>query len=50
VRYALIVSGVVVNIAIWNGVSDWEPADMLVIACPDEVTIGWTYDGEFSAP
>ena len=44
---ALITNGVVVNIAIWDGISLWTPScDSIVdITNNPDVQIGWTYDG-----
>jgi hypothetical protein len=50
---ALIINGVVVNIALWDGISLWQPqCDSIVdITNQPQVQIGWTYDGaNFNAP
>ena len=48
-RYALInADGLVVNAIVWDGQTDYTPADGLtVVAVPDDVGAGpgWTYDG-----
>ena len=47
--YAHIVDGKVVNVSLWDGESDWKPAEE-VVEIPDGVTAGidWDYvDGEF---
>lgn len=51
-RYALIRNGVVDNICEWDGdESTWgPPAGVSVIAAPDHVGVGWTYNGEAWAP
>jgi len=49
-RYAIVINGAVANVVIWDGVAQWTPDQGEAVACPDEVGIGWTYDGEFSAP
>jgi hypothetical protein len=46
---AHIVDGKVVNVSVWDGVSEWAPAEE-VVEIPDGTTagIGWDYvDGEF---
>jgi hypothetical protein len=50
---ALIINGTVVNIAMWDGVSQWAPVcdSMVDITAQPQVAIGWTYDGtNFSSP
>jgi len=51
-RMAIIKNGVVTNIAVWDGVSEWEPDGDAVVDVSDlRVGIGYTYDGEtFTAP
>jgi len=52
-RYAVISAGQVVNVALWDGVSDWSPGDeFTVIDCPDTVGIGWSWNNDdgFAAP
>jgi hypothetical protein len=47
--YAHIIDGVVVNVSLWDGESDWTPAEETV-EIPEGVSagIGWDYvDGEF---
>lgn len=45
--YAVVENGVVTNIVVWDGVSNWKPDQGDAIAIPDGVvvTIGDTYDG-----
>ena len=49
-RYAVIDSNnYVVNIALWDGVSEWSPGPGLILIQLQEeqlVDIGWTYDEE----
>ena len=48
-KYAHIVDGKVVNVSLWDGVTEWEPVEE-VVEIPEGVTagIGWDYiDGEF---
>jgi hypothetical protein len=50
-RYAVIKDGRVVNVVVWDGVSDWQPGDdVTVIDCPDDVGPGWTHSDEGFAP
>ena len=47
--YAHIVNGKVVNMSLWDGKSDWQPAEE-VVEIPEGVTAGidWDYvNGEF---
>jgi hypothetical protein len=47
--YAHIVDGKVVNVSVWDGETQWTPAEE-VVEIPEGVTagIGWDYiDGEF---
>lgn len=50
-RYAVIADGIVVNVALWDGVTEWTPGDNLLVVQSDTAQIGWSYvDGEFVAP
>lgn len=50
-NYAMVKDGVVVNIAVWDGESEWVPDGFQVIPLPEGVSIGWLFvDGEFIAP
>lgn len=53
-NYAIIENGTVVNIVIWDGVSEWTPGERqtaLKIKDSDTVAIGYTVaNGEFIAP
>jgi hypothetical protein len=50
-RYAIIEHGKVTNITLWDGVTPWTPAAGEAVACPENVGIGWTYDGQtWTAP
>lgn len=48
VRWAIIKDGVVVNVCLWNGdTARWQPPEGCgAMMCPDEVAIGWTFEGE----
>jgi hypothetical protein len=44
---AHIVDGVVINISVWDGESDWTPAEEVVEVPENEfVAIGWSYMNE----
>lgn len=44
-------TGVVENIIVWGGDSDWSPPDDYIAVQSDTAQIGWTYsDGKFSSP
>lgn len=44
-RYALIQDGKVINVVLWDGLTDWSPGDdVTAIDCADHVGIGWTWD------
>jgi hypothetical protein len=47
IKRALIENGVVVNTIIWDGVEAWSPpaGQVLVMAPPADVGVGWTFDG-----
>ncbi|WP_407226951.1 tail fiber assembly protein [Escherichia coli] len=50
-NYAVIENGVVTNIAVWDGESDWQQTNALVLPVSDNVRIGWYYEkGKFSPP
>ncbi|MFW5400556.1 hypothetical protein V2A85_12710 [Yersinia sp. 1252 StPb PI] len=50
-KYAVVLNGVVINIVVWDGESDWSPEVGETVECDDAVSIGWTYDGSlFSDP
>lgn len=50
-KYAVILDGIVINIADWDGEQEWSPNEGVAVPAPDNVEIGWAYvDGEFIAP
>lgn len=51
-RHAIIENGVVTNIVLWDGESDWTPQEgAIAVSCANVVAPGWTYDGQsFSLP
>ena len=45
--YAHIIDGVVVNVSLWDGESDWTPAEEIVeIPEGSSAGIGWDWDGK----
>lgn len=49
--YAVVKSGVVVNVIVWDGVAEWTPPDGCEMIESDEVGVGWAWDGNtFSRP
>ena len=46
-RYAMILNGKVDNICLWDGdTKKWQPPEAYIcIPAPDNIGIGWTYDG-----
>lgn len=51
--YAIVnsVTGLVENIIVWDGVSEWDAPDGFLAVLADETGIGWSYvDGVFVAP
>jgi hypothetical protein len=51
-RWAMISDGVVVNVCRWDGdLNTWQPPEGIVMQpAPDNVGIGWTWDGENWSP
>lgn len=55
-RIALIVNGIVANIAVWDGISMWEPEGFELIDITDNllpISLDWLYDSVtqiFSSP
>jgi len=52
-KYAIIENGIVVNVAAWDGESEWSPAagQTAVDLGDSGAWIGWSYaDGVFTAP
>lgn len=53
-NYAVVENGSVINVVVWDGVSEWAPPDgAIAVDIPDDVPvgIGWLYDGStFSQP
>jgi len=51
-NYAVVVDGIVVNVAVWDGVSAWNPdGDIILVGDGQTAGPGWAYaNGQFSAP
>ena len=49
-RYAVVQDGVVVNVVMWDGVSEWAPPAACTVVQSDTASIGDAYDGEKFAP
>jgi len=51
-RHAIIENGLVINVALWDGETEWAPPEgTIVVPCPDDAGPDWTYDGvSFAAP
>jgi hypothetical protein len=50
-RYAIVSNGTVENVSEWDGVTPWEPpSGTTAVPCPDDVVIGYTYDGSEWTP
>jgi len=47
-HYAIVIDGVVVNTAVWDGVTEYSPEGLLVdlSGLDPEPGIGWDYDGK----
>lgn len=49
--YAVVDAGIVINMAIWDGESDWTPESGVALLTNGLVCIGWRYsNGEFTPP
>jgi hypothetical protein len=48
IRYAIIRNGVVENVHLWDGdLSKWQPPEGTIsIPAPDDIGIGWSWEGE----
>lgn len=53
-NYAIIdEKGLVVNVAVWDGVAKWNPGDQYKLVLAEQAGPGWTYDFDkqvFSPP
>ena len=46
-NYAVVRNGVVENVVVWDGVTEFSVVDSELIEATDNARIGGTYDGEF---
>ncbi|EML8459285.1 hypothetical protein [Escherichia coli] len=44
--YAVVQNGVVTNLVVWDGKSEFKPEKADIVKCVGDVGIGWLYDGE----
>lgn len=44
--YAVVKDGVVINMVVWDGVTEWQPSEGFAVPAPDYVGIGWKYEEE----
>lgn len=50
-RYALVRDGVVVNVIVWDGESEWTtPEGCVAVECDNTVGPRFTYDGKTFSP
>jgi len=51
-RHAIIENNTVINVALWDGETEWTPPEnTIVVSCADDVGPDWLYDGvNFTAP
>jgi len=49
--YAVVKDGIVINIVVWDGETEWQPDDGEAVKIDNVAGIGWLYDGKkFTAP
>lgn len=51
--YAIVESGIVANVVLWDGTSEWNPpsgAEVVQVPAETLVCIGYTYDGTKFSP
>ncbi|EKD0235972.1 tail fiber assembly protein [Escherichia coli] len=49
--YAVVDNNVVINVIIWDGISEWKPEAGNLVPLNGDAGIGWSYsDGVFTAP
>jgi hypothetical protein len=44
-RYAVIEDGIVVNVIIWDGATEWSPPEGQQVVPSNEAGVGYRYDG-----
>lgn len=49
-RYAVVRDGVVENVVVWDGESDWQPPEGTTLVLSDEAGPGDTHDGKTFTP
>lgn len=48
--YAVVKDGIVINIVVWDGETEWQPDDGEAVKIDDVAGIGWLYDGKKFTP
>lgn len=48
--YAVVKHGIVINIVVWDGVTEWQPDEGYAVKTDGSVGIGWLYDGKDFMP
>lgn len=48
--YAVVKDGIVINMVVWDGVTEWQPDEGMAVAADEYAGIGWSYDGEKFTP
>ncbi|MER5005930.1 tail fiber assembly protein [Atlantibacter hermannii] len=48
--YAVVKDGIVINIVVWDGETEWQPDEGYAVKADGSVGIGWLYDGETFTP
>jgi len=49
--YAVVKDGIVINIVVWDGETEWQPDEGYAVKTDGSVGIGWLYDGnDFTPP
>lgn len=49
--YAVVENGLVINVVVWDGKSEWNPESGEAVPCQPQVGIGWLYaSSQFSQP
>ena len=48
--YAVVKDGIVINIVVWDGETEWQPDEGYAVKTDGSVGIGWLYDGETFTP
>lgn len=48
--YAVVKDGIVINIVVWDGETEWQPDDGEAVKIDNVAGIGWLYDGKKFTP